>query len=108
LTADILHLDSLEANSADTTGLVLPANTDEKRMLPRRFCRMKHLDRARAGGDHGAVGKADPPILVLTKELIAHGPIRRLVFAPIRVDLASDLRGQLVGNGIHRYLLKDG
>jgi hypothetical protein len=54
---------------------------------------MKHLDGAVARSNHGAVGKADPLVLILTKQLVAHCPVSRLIFATIRMDLAGNFRG---------------
>ncbi|MEO8498852.1 MAG: hypothetical protein ABI614_27640 [Planctomycetota bacterium] len=49
--------------------------------------------RASAGGDDDAVGEADPLALVLTEELVADSPVRRLVLTPVGMDLASNCGG---------------
>jgi hypothetical protein len=53
---------------------------------------MKHGHRTGARRDHLSVREADPPALILTEELIADSPVRRLVLAPVRMDLSGDLR----------------
>jgi hypothetical protein len=48
-----------------------------------------HLERGLAGSDGGAVGKHNPLALVLTEELVANGPVRRLVLAPVGMNLSG-------------------
>jgi hypothetical protein len=48
--------------------------------------------------DHSAVGKANPLVSILLEELIADGPVFRLIFTPIGMNLPGDLGRQLVDN----------
>jgi hypothetical protein len=65
----------------------------DKGLPSRRLRGMKHGNRAGARGDHGTISKANPLAVVLTDELVARSPIRRLVLAPVGVDLTSDFGG---------------
>jgi hypothetical protein len=62
---------------------------------------MKHRHGAGARRDHHIIGESDPLVAILTEELIANSPVCGLVFAPVRVDLSGDRRGQLIGNAFH-------
>jgi hypothetical protein len=64
--------------------------------------RVEYLEGGLAGGKDGAVGKGNPLTLVWTEELVADRPVRRLVLAPVGVDLSGDLRGQRVGQALHQ------
>jgi hypothetical protein len=82
-----------KADTAHPNRLVFSADAGDKGVPSRRLGRVEHGNRAGARRDHGAIGKADPPALVLTEELVADSPIRRLVLAPVGVDLLSDFGG---------------
>ena len=62
-------------------------------MSPGGLRGVKNLHGADAGGYDFAIGKADPPALVLAEQLVAHSPILRLIFSPVGMDLPGDLRG---------------
>src|SRR5437879_3493088 len=84
--------------AASVMARLLDRHTSDKRVAPRRFGRMENSHRAGSGGDHRAVDKTDPLTLILAEQFIAHGPILRLVLAPVGMDLAGDFRGKLVHN----------
>jgi hypothetical protein len=55
---------------------------------------VKDGDGAITRDDYLSIGKSNPLVLVLDKELIAHRPIVSFIFAPFGADLASDVRRQ--------------
>jgi hypothetical protein len=63
---------------------------------------VEHGNRAGTSRDHGTVSEADPLALVLTQELVADSPVRRLVLAPGGMDLLSDFGGQGVSQAFHK------
>jgi hypothetical protein len=73
-----------------------------------RLGRVEHLHGAGAGRDHGAVGKGDPLALVLREEFVADSPVRRLVLAPVGMDLSGDFGGESVSQAFHRAPSHDG
>jgi hypothetical protein len=58
-----------------------------------RFSCVEHFHRTDAGRDYLAVGKADPLTEVWIEQLVADGPVRGFVLAPVRVDLTGDFGG---------------
>jgi hypothetical protein len=91
-----------EGSPADSARFLFPPDTDEKWMQLGCLRRLEHGHRTRARRDHFAVGEADPLTLVLSKELVADGPVLRLVLAPIGMDLPGNFKRQLIGDGLHR------
>jgi hypothetical protein len=81
--------------------LLFPTDADEERMQTCRLGGVKHGYGTGARGDHSALGKADPLVPVLIEELVTDGPVIRLVFPPVGVNLLGDLGGQLVSNASH-------
>src|SRR5207253_912367 len=67
--------------------LVFMPNTGNERVLSRLPDGKKHFQGSGCDDDDGAVSKADPPPLVLSKKLVAGSPIRRLIPAPVGMDL---------------------
>ena len=70
-------------------------------MPPRLTGGVEYFDRARADGDHDAVGEGDPLIAVLHEQLVAGGPVLPFVPAPLGMNLVGDLRWQAVGKTFH-------
>jgi hypothetical protein len=85
----------------DTAGFFFPSNTDEEWVQPRRL-RVKDSHGTGPQCDHPPVGEADPLVTILMEKLVPDGPVRCLVLAPFGVDLPGNLRGQLIGNALHR------
>jgi len=83
-----------EGSATDAAGFFFPSHADEERMQARRLSGMKHGHGTGARRDHPAIGKADPLASVLVEELIADSPVRRLVLAPVGVDLSSYFGGR--------------
>lgn len=59
--------------------------------------RMENFDGTTPRSHYHTIGEADPLPLILSQKLIADGPICRLIFAPVGVDLLSDFGGEAVG-----------
>ena len=82
-----------EGRSTHAVRFVFAPDTDHIGMLGHLMGGVKDDYRTSAGGDDHAIGEANPLALVLTKELIADSPVRRLVLAPVRMDLSSNFGG---------------
>lgn len=80
-----------ERGAADAAGLLLFSDADEERMQTRRLGRLKHGHRAGSRRDDLSVREADPLPLILRQKLVSDGPIRCLVFPPVRVNLPRDV-----------------
>jgi hypothetical protein len=83
-------------------GLFFLSNTDEKRLQTRPLRGVEHLHGTGAGGDHPAVGEADPLASVFFEELVTDGPVPGLILATVWVNLPCDLGWKLVNNALHR------
>lgn len=87
--------------ATDAAGLIFPPDADEERMQPCRLGSLEHGNGARPRRNHPAARETDPLAFILTEQLSANGPVFRLVVSTVRVNLASELRGQLVGDAFH-------
>jgi hypothetical protein len=84
-------------DSPHVTGFVLAANTSNVWVAPGVLSRVEDGNSALARSDDSAIGKANPFVSVLAEYLVTYRPILRLIPAPVGIDLAGDLRRQLIG-----------
>jgi hypothetical protein len=78
-----------QGSVTDAARFFFPSNANEERMQPRCLGRVKHSHGTGARRDHSSFGKADPLASVLIEELVADGPVVRLVFAPVGAEVAA-------------------